>query len=426
VKFGAGRTIYRCREHEEVPVPLHELLREGKLSLYPAVSEHSYFDIEYRRAELVLRASRYVGLIPISDQIAIHVEPKAPIGNLLYIIWRAGCQLTGLPDFTRTYADRPGAVDTPEALYLNTFVSTARDVLRQGLRKRYQTRVTDAERRGRVLVNKTVSRFLSRGYRHKQVFEVCELSTNNCENQILKHSLQRLLAYVEEQLNSQNRTTAQELRELLVRLNTVDCRDVHPQRVARMVFPVIRSLPARYHFYEPALWLAYLIAAKSGIIMEDFGKLRFQTLIIDVSDAFEGYARAICRDNTERLLGGCAVRDGNERPVSLFVNGPTKCEVRPDMYFEKGGHVLGAADVKYKANPNTQDRYELIAFCEALRVNKAAFICPRVHGEDLVVHHGTTPRGISLYVIRIDLSDADMPAEEERFCSSLAKTLGLR
>jgi 5-methylcytosine-specific restriction endonuclease McrBC regulatory subunit McrC len=194
--------------------------------------------------------------------------------------------------------------------------------------------------------------------------------------------------------------------------------------VSREAIGLIRGLPRRYHFYEPALWLAYLIATKSGVLMESVGRARFDSLIVDMALVFENYVRKLCEEAVSRQFIGCQVFDGNKRAVPLFCTG-AMFTTQPDYYFCRSGKCVAVADAKYKPKLSTQDRYEVLAFCESLGVSKAAFVCPQVGNSPVVAHHGTTRGGRELYVLSIDLGARDMLAEERRFQVQLGKTLGL-
>jgi len=210
----------------------------------------------------------------------------------------------------------------------------------------------------------------------------------------------------------------------LALLRGVDANAIDPVTVARRVPGLMRSLPSTHRFYEPALWLSYLISTRSGVSMETTGRARFESVIIDVSLVFENYVRKICLERAASHLGGCEILDGNRWPVPLFVTS-AKHTVHPDLYFRRGGRIVAVADTKYKPEPTTQDRYELLAFCEALGVNNAAFVCPRAGSEPASVHYGTTKSGRRLDVLRIDLALRDMGPEEDRFATSLGRILAI-
>ncbi|HLL90310.1 MAG TPA: hypothetical protein VK324_13505 [Tepidisphaeraceae bacterium] len=424
MSFGADQIVYPCREYDEVALPIKNLLEpDGTLDIYPDVAAKGYFDIDYRKGELVVKARGHVGLIPISARAAIRVEPRTPIPNLLYMIWRAGVGMTGLENFVRGYRETPGTVADPERLYEATFLSALRGAGRVGLLKRYLRRDTEQEMRGRLLLGKTVSRFRSHGIRNQHVFEVYDHTVDNPENRIIKSTAARLLQRVIAERSTGSRDVARQLRDLLRLFEPVNAGAIRPEQIARDTPRLIRSLPRSHRFYEPALWLAYLIATNSGVKMEAVGKAKFQSVIIDMADVFERYVRKVCESMAVAYFGGSRIMNGNRTHVPLFAKGE-KFPTKPDIYFTDGISNLAVADAKYKRNVSSEDRYELLAFCESLGVKTAAFICPKLPDQAPVSFQGTTATGRTVHVVRIDLSALALEAEEQKFAQHLAKALG--
>lgn len=424
MRYSGAQTIFPCKEYEEVNIPFSLLMDSaGRLDLYTETSSKGYFDIDFRQGQLSLRSKGFVGLIPVSDKVAINVEPRAPIANLLYMIWRAGMRLNTISDFIRGYQEHPGRIDNPEELYVSTFLSALSDIQKVGPLKRYCRRTSDIQRRGRLLFAETISRFYSSGIRHRQSFEFFELTIDNRENQILKHITERLLSRFLSSESMQARAVARRLRLMLQLFSGVSSESVNNDLVAREAISLIRGLPGTHRFYEPALWLSYLMATKSGVRMERIGRAKFESLIIDVSDVFEQYVRSILR-GSDGMFNGCTVLDGNIHQVPLFLNS-RQYPTQPDYYFRRQRINVGVADAKYKPNVATEDRYSLITYCEALGVKKCAFICPRFSDEQQSLLQGTTQGGIEVHVIRIDLNASDLASEEIKFKGLVAASLGL-
>ena len=75
MRFTGEQTVFLCEEYGETVVPLSLVIVNGELSVYPEIANNGYFDLRYGGGRLTLRAGKYVGLIPISDRVAIHVQP---------------------------------------------------------------------------------------------------------------------------------------------------------------------------------------------------------------------------------------------------------------------------------------------------------------------------------------------------------------
>lgn len=418
----AIRTVYPCEEFGEVAVPIRDLLEGGELQIYPEVAGRGLFDIDYRKGSLVLKASRYVGLIPITDRVAIHVRPRVTIANLLYLLWRAGGSPTRLTGFARGYDLHSERIDSPEELYLDTFLTALRNVRSQGILKKYRSRESTDVVRGRFLASKSITQSFAKGYKHRPRFEVYDFGIDCPESQILKATAEHLLRHCRSDPSERGQAASRELSHLLNEFAAVNTVNVHPAMIARTVPSLIRSLPAKHQGYEAPLWLAMLLAMGAVVSLESVGGTRFETLVIDVSGVFERYVRRVCQDADDPTLQALKFVDGNQHPVELFTSG-ARVTTQPDIYVLRGDQALAVLDVKYKPHPSTQDRYELLAFCEALGVKRAAFICPAPADEPLSEHHGTTKSGISIRILRIRLHSTDRSLAETEFLLSLRQFL---
>ena len=71
-----ARTVYVARERETTAIPLGAVLRGGKVDILPAVRGRDYFDIRFQGDRLWITAGKYIGVVPLNDEVAIRVEPK--------------------------------------------------------------------------------------------------------------------------------------------------------------------------------------------------------------------------------------------------------------------------------------------------------------------------------------------------------------
>ena len=415
------QVIVPCQEHESAAVPLSLLMdASGNLDLYEEVAQKGYFDIDFRQGNLVVKATRFVGLIPLSDKVAIQVSPKAPIGNLLYLVARSGLQVRGIERFIRGYqTDRQ--VKNIEEVYAESFLSALSSLRRIGPMRQYRSRATDRELRGRLLFSESVKRNYATGTRRHPVFDVTDFTSDIEENRILKKTAERLKRHFLQRGGKKAFIVAKELDLVIQTLGASGTSSIVPQDVVRRIPIMLRRLPTSHRFYEPALWLSYLIALNRAVRMDEIGPTKFETIVLDVSAVFEEYVRRLLLEARSGSFAGIEVVDGNKVPVPLFVRGVSH-PTHPDYYFRRGGAVFALADAKYKSDPTAQDRYEVLAFCEALGVQRAVIICPRIQSEPRVSHHGTTRSGRVMTIIRIDLASNDLNDEEQIFIAALAQT----
>jgi 5-methylcytosine-specific restriction endonuclease McrBC regulatory subunit McrC len=256
------------------------------------------------------------------------------------------------------------------------------------------------------------------------MFDIHDLTVDNPENQIIKHTAERLLRHFTAKPTTETQDVARSLNKLLVRLSGVNSRAVDASYIALNAPALIRGLPSSHRFYEAMLWLAFLISTSSGIVMERIGAARFETIILDASLVFERYVRRLIEDAVSTAFLGLDIFDGNLEPVPLFVDNQA-VKTQPDYFFRRDGQAVAVADAKYKLSVSATDRYELLAFCEALGVSGAAFILPGYEGLDTVLHHGTTASGKRLQIVKINLSSDEIEKEEEAFIERLGKSLAL-
>jgi 5-methylcytosine-specific restriction endonuclease McrBC regulatory subunit McrC len=288
--------------------------------------------------------------------------------------------------------------------------------------RRYRTRSTDHELRGRLLLSESIKRNYATGIRRHPVFDVTEFTSDIEENRILKNTALRLKRHFVQRGGKRNIALAKEFDLVAQVLGASGTGSIVPYEAVRRIPVILRRLPTSHRYYEPALWLSYLISLNQTVRMDQIGPTKFETLILDVSVIFEEYVRRLLLDARQSDLSGVEVLDGNKTPVPLFVRGIDHA-THPDYYFRRNGVVIALADAKYKSEPSAQDRYEVLAFCEALGVQRAVIICPKVLFEAPVSHHGTTRSGRSITIIRIDLAAQNLDQEERIFTANVAGAL---
>jgi 5-methylcytosine-specific restriction enzyme subunit McrC len=410
------RTVYPCREYDVVEVPLDVISKGGRIDVYPDLS--NFFDIDYRSGRIVLAAKSFVGLIPVNDRVAIHVLPRFPISNLFYILQRAEARLRFASGHIRGYDLASGSGADPAALLGGKLLEMLTHVRREGLLRRYESRVRDDEIGGELLLSETVSRFYSQGVRHRQVRKVTALSADIIENQVIKSAINKLANFYSNLPDKESARSARTATEALAILfDQVPFYEGHPHTLRHHLPHYIDRLPAVHKPYAILLWLSYLIESRQGLTVEKMGPIAFDTFVVNLAEVFEDYARQLIREKIDQLLPGAKVKNGNTDQVPLFAQGlPLK--VKPDIYLVHAGKAVVVLDAKYKPQIKPADRYEVLAFCEALQVKTAIVLSPSVGGPDIELI-GRTHGGVELHVVRIDLGAGDMQKEEGEFTSRL-------
>ena len=414
------RITFACKEFEPVSVSLDYLVVEGKIKLYPEAAR--YFDLDFRDGNIVVAPKNFVGLIPVNDRLAIHVLPRFPITNLFHILHRSSATLKFIEGHLRTYEVTEGAgIQDPIALLADQLTHASTAVRRSGLLRRYSSYEHDGLPSGAIDFPRTVSRFRTAGIRHKQVWNRTEHSVQLRENQLIKLALQKLLSYYVSLNHKRLSDKVTVIREALFLFDAVDLPNeyVHftEQELARMVC----KLPNSHRQYGPLLWLAFLIHSRKGIAIEQSGTAAFDTFVVNMAAVFEDYVRVLTSEAAEQLVTGSRARNGNIDQVNLFVEGD-KHKVKPDIYLHRGSMNVAVLDAKYKPHLKAADRYEVLAFCEALATKKAVLISPS-DGYVAPLLLGKTPGAVEVWIVKINLATGDMLQNERQFVADLAVTL---
>lgn len=251
--------VYACHEQGAVSVPITDLVIDGRVEIFPEVRDEGYFDIDYRRGELVLRAKNYIGLIPINNRVSIHVIPLLPIKNILYIVQKARRSLNYLPGYYRTYAIDPTPSGDIDELFLSALIDSLKAIETSGLLRRYIPKRLDGLRSGRVLMSQTVTQHIARGDRLHLTIEKFIFSYDVIENRIVKNTLVSLLRRVERKGDPKLRGKIKQVRYYLGFFDGVSDIPHMPQDL-NQIQQRIKALPGSHKLYENILWLCSLLS----------------------------------------------------------------------------------------------------------------------------------------------------------------------
>lgn len=405
------RKVYACKEFEVVGVPVDELVVAGRADIYREASGKGFFDIDLRNNELVVTAKNYVGLIPLNDHVAIHVIPRFPIGNLFAIIARSDESARFLHGFSRTYSVGASTDQGVSRLFGEKIVKLSGHLAKTGLYRKYVPELTSTNLDGELLFTETVSRFRSAGIRYRHVRRRFNLSPSIVENRVIKGALTKLVGFYGQSNDAVARKLRRQAEQLLISFDQVQGA-LSPSELKALVIPrLISGLPPMHQSYGAALWLSYLLETSQGVSLERVGSANFDTFVVNLADVFESYVRNVLDSQISSIHTSLRLRDGNKSPAPLFVD-TDAFVVQPDIYLVQGARPVAIVDAKYKLEVKPADRYEVISFCEALQVKLAILLAPFFPGCEAVRSLGTTPSGIRVVILRVDLGAVSLQAEE--------------
>ena len=407
--------IVECEEFGEIEVRVSRLLENGELALDPRIQSRGYLNIALAKGQVVFRADRHVGLIPINSHFAVRVRPRASIANLSYMIARSGVAPFAIPAYSRGYLPRFEAADNVEKIYRRSLLLGINRVIERGLMKAYLEQENPPKWRGRLLVSQTVRRHTSKGIKYKQEFSFSTLSFSSIENIALRAALDHVTQWIEAE--DRKSPDLSEARRLQHHFSSVREWVRPTANLVSQLGRKIAFLPPQLAYYRDPLWMAFLLLQRTIPDVGADGSVALDSLVTDVSKVFEAYVRRGLVDRAEQAAW--RITDGNLKPSSFFTDNGAY-EVRPDIVVSGQGKPIAVLDAKYKLNPKEGDRYELLSFMDALGVEHGAFVCPAIAGEKSGFI-GTTGGGKRMSILRYDLNAGDPQAEEERFFSNVRK-----
>ena len=409
--------IIECDEFEDLSVRVSALLEDGEIRLNERIASRGYLSATMKRGQISLRATKFIGTIPLTRDISVRIKPRATIANLSYMLVRSGVIPTAVSGFSRGYMPRFVSAGNVEKVYGRSLVNGSKVIAKRGFMKEYMRPDNAAPWRGRLLASDTIKKHASKGIRYRHEFDHSTLSPSTLENMALKAALMQVLAWYA--TNERRNPIIQEINALLHNLWPVAHWDGRRSDFVSRLSLKIRTLSPRLPHYRDPLWSGFVILQSVLPEVSLEGYVRLDSLIIDVSAVFEAFLRCELSDRLWRR--GYWVKDGKREPGRLFADGRLYT-VHPDIVIRKGEKIVGLLDAKYKPNPKEQDRYEVLSFMDAMGVSLGGFVCP-AEGDESSRYLGTTKSGKQLFSLRYDLSASDPDAESDRFAENAVRMI---
>lgn len=411
------REILECEEFGELAIRVSDLLEDGELRLDERVNNKGYLAAALKSGQIVLRATKFVGTIPLTRDLAIRVKPRASISSLSYMLVRSGVIPTAISGFSRGYFPHFIGTQSAEKIYSRSLIDGIKLIVKRGFLKEYIQPSTPSFWRGRLKTSDTIRRYFSKGIKYRHDFDHTTLSSATIENIALKAALSQVKVWFQQ--HDVRNPIISEINLILHNLWAVPNWDGRKSELISQLAHRIQSLsPLLPHYREP-LWTSLLILQGTlpEVALDGFVKL--DSLIVDVSAVFEAFLR---RELTDRLRDqGYVVWDGNRFPSSFFRDGGAY-RVHPDIIIKRDGIAIAVFDVKYKPDPKEHDRYEVLSFMDAMKVTTGGFICPAINN-DTSRYLGETESGKKMFSLRYDLATADPDREVEKLVGNIIRSL---
>ena len=404
-------------ERQPISVPISSVWsKEDGFQFLPEVTEKGYFDIDYRKNELVLVAGKYIGQVPLTKEIVINVLPKAPINNLARIVGAANQPVKCLDFFRRKYSLEPKASENILEAISRSFILSLRQITNEGVYREYSGRRSVLNGiRGRVELGGYLRRSVPQARFTEVPCRYFELTIDTVFNRIIKLAIHEVAIA----LGLSNKRMAHIKAELAYFADLFDTIpiDRSPQ-LLEQVRQALKSqhLPQLRHYYLDVLDICLVILAGSGVELgRTEGIVGLHSLMVNLEDAFEHYLRNTLHDRC--LDFGLKIKDGNTDGLSNLFDDNDKFKAKPDLILLSGPHTVALGDVKYKNKLTETDRYQLISHCLAFKSKVGFFAIPAAtatrSGPEYLGHIGAGD-GIKIYQYHFDMESQELEKEETK------------
>lgn len=412
--------VLDCEEFSEISVRLSSLMQDGELQIDPRIAQKGYLSAAFKGGQVILRTTKFVGMIPLAKDVSVRVRPRATITNLAYMLGRSQKAPTAITGFARGYTSKFVRADNVERLFGRSLVDDAKAIVRRGLIKRYLPPSVNAPWKGRLLVSETVRKHAAKGINFRHEFNQSVLTTATIDNVAIREALKRVISWHRE--SDRQSQTLVEANKVIANFANVG---EWTESAANLVYALKGHLAGKGNIrsdYSNALWSSYAILDGCIPDVGNEGTLRMDSLILDVSEVFEAYLR---RELSERLSRrGYKVHDGWKKPKNFFTDS-SRYSVHPDMIIVRDGHIVAILDAKYKPDVTEQDRYEVLSFMEVMRVDVGGFVCP-AREQETSRSIGLMASGKQMSMLRFDLATNDPSAEADKFANNVIKMIERR
>lgn len=415
------RRIISLQSRQSVDLGLDELLSGGQISLLPHVEERGLLFLQFRKGRVTVTAGKYVGLIPITADIALDVMPKMPVGNIARVLDGARAHIQALPGTERVYSSVPQESESVLKFLLSNLLDALEPIRRAGLLKRYHRETEIASHpRGRIQLARTLQSCWSKGVRHRVAIEKFSLTADVPENRVLKAALVHVLqglrrAGIHGDILASANAAYNELPSQIGFLQPFD-----RQRCADAVS--MMTLPGGRDYYYRALEIALLITSARSLKLEGVGtELTLDACIIDFESVFEAYLRHVLQSHAPSDI---AVRDGNRDGKKPLYDDRNDPPAQPDIVLTSRTTCRSLiAEVKYKDKPDRSDINQAVTYALTYRTPFAVLLHQAGEGKASGLRHIGSINGIEVKSYGFQLSRSDLEVEEsmlsERLCALL-------
>ncbi|GAB6065471.1 hypothetical protein JCM9492_05630 [Aquifex pyrophilus] len=324
-----------------------------------------------------IKAKNYVGILPLSEEIILTVNPKAPIEDFLYILYKAQGRSVSVKELKEiVHAGRRYARDYPNIFHFLIYVLLVElEKIRSfGLLKTSKFTVQNRVVKGKLLVKDTINSWL-KGKTSTIIFGSFELSKDNPVNRAIKFTLRLLLSlysqFLEEEIRDNFFEKYKWFESIPLGQGTEFVNDIEK-------IITHSSLPSSRSYYYDILNLCIFFITHSTLEYTSSKKVKVKSFVVDMNKVFEEYIYNILKEN---LKYPYKVKRYQKQP--LFDN-TLKYKIEPDYLILKNDKIKLIIDTKYKSGPITNDFYQILVYADRCNTTESMLIYPSWVGKTYI------------------------------------------
>lgn len=409
--------IYEAIERSPLAIPVREIMNaQGEFDFVPGVKEKGYFDIDYRKNELVLIAGKYIGQVPLTNEVTIHVAPKVPLNNLARIIGVANQPLRCLDFFRRKYRLEGDASASLQEAIARSLIASLRELDAEGVYRQYTPRKEKLSGlRGRISISDFITKSIPRGQVTSLPCEYFLLTADTILNRVIKRAIYELGAALAA-IPGTKQEVVQQLGYFFDQFASVGL-DFSPYLVEEcQAWLAKHQLPELRSYYQDVIDVCFIVLAGTGLeVIDKQGERGMHSVLVDLEVAFEEYLRVVLAEAPQLRADGVRLLNGNTDGKQPLFSNTDKFEAKPDFVLRLDDVCLCIGDAKYKTKLEEKDRYQLITHAVSYGAPRCFLVTPlrgetSASGPEFVGIIGPT----EVYHYSFDLN-GDLKAKEEEF-----------
>lgn len=406
------------QERSEIDINISEIVgTDGSINMLPQVK--NYFSIDYKpkNNQLSLMAKGFIGLIPITTELAVDIRPKFSIKNLTKLVATAQGKFHPISFFNRLYDEKEDRPDIVYDFLVESFIHELKIIYKEGVYREYVRKIDISSIiRGKLKSNESIKHLWSHGNFNKIICEHYALSSITILNQLIKFTILFCLnnIHVDSKLSRENKN------QLIFFLDFFNGIEVSKNNMyLDLAFNVIKDnkIPELRKYYVNICEICRLILTGKGINFDDVGKnLNISSFILNMDDIFEKFLLNTIQERKSDLGSNILVLDGNNEGKKKFFTPPGKSngDAKPDIIIKDYHNVKVIADAKYKIATKDTDRYQVISHALSYGASQAFLILPSRNDFTYVERLGSVGGSFPITVHEIYLNICSDDLEKEQ------------